>query len=304
MPGIIDRRPALALALGALLISFAAVFARLSLAAGMRPEAFVFWRVAFGSLAFSAVVAARGPRLGAPGARPEARAWLLVAFLGLWFAFDMMVWNQCILRVGAGLSTLLGNTQVLWLGLAGLVLFREKAGPRMALSFVLATLGITAVSGVLDGVEPRPGFRLGVLLGVATGAIYATYLLVVRAAGSLARPLHPTTGMALVTALAAPASAAWAALVGAGLGPFTAAALWPALAAGVVAQCAGWILIAAALPKLPASRSGVVLLVQPVLAMVWGAIVFGERGSPAQLAGGLATLAAIWLAASRPASRS
>ena len=61
---------------------------------------------------------------------------------------------------------------------------------------------------------------------------------------------------------------------------------WPAhgwlLAVAVGSQVTGWMLIGAALPRLPALETSVVLLLQPMLTMVWAWLLFAERLSASQ----------------------
>jgi drug/metabolite transporter (DMT)-like permease len=66
----------------------------------------------------------------------------------------------------------------------------------------------------------------------------------------------------------------------------------------LVAQVIGWLLIATALPRLPATETSILLLVQPVFALVWGLLIFAEHLSPLQWTGaamvtaGVATISA------------
>jgi drug/metabolite transporter (DMT)-like permease len=61
-------------------------------------------------------------------------------------------------------------------------------------------------------------------------------------------------------------------------------------------QVCGWVLIGAALPRLGADIAGALLLLQPVLAVVLGAVVLGERLATAQIAGCGLVVAAMWRA--------
>ena len=55
----------------------------------------------------------------------------------------------------------------------------------------------------------------------------------------------------------------------------------------LVTQVVGWLLIATALPRLPAIETSVMLLGQPVLTVLWGVLIFAERLSPFSGAGRL-----------------
>ena len=58
------------------------------------------------------------------------------------------------------------------------------------------------------------------------------------------------------------------------------ATLWLVLLA-IGSQVIGWLLIGAALPKLPVVETSVLLLGQPVFTVIWGVLLFDERLSVA-----------------------
>jgi drug/metabolite transporter (DMT)-like permease len=72
---------------------------------------------------------------------------------------------------------------------------------------------------------------------------------------------------------------------------------WPAvgwlIALAVVGQVVGWALIAYALPRLPAISVSVLILAQPMLAVVWGRVFLDENLSAVQAAGVIVVLAAM-----------
>ncbi|MCI0424781.1 MAG: DMT family transporter, partial [Actinobacteria bacterium] len=60
---------------------------------------------------------------------------------------------------------------------------------------------------------------------------------------------------------------------------------------------AAWLLIGYALPRLPAAETATIVLLQPALTMVWGAVIFGERPSLLQVAGAVIVLAGVGMVA-------
>jgi drug/metabolite transporter (DMT)-like permease len=79
--------------------------------------------------------------------------------------------------------------------------------------------------------------------------------------------------------------------------------LWLGLLA-LVSQVVGWLLIATALPRLPAVETSIMLLGQPILAVIWGVLLFDERLSGIQWLGSALVLAGVaTLSVSRPATR-
>ena len=82
-------------------------------------------------------------------------AWVAGAF----FAADLILWHYSIEYVGAGLATVLGNTQVVLVGLLAWALFRERPSSSSLLAIPVAMVGIMLISGVLEngayGSNPR-----------------------------------------------------------------------------------------------------------------------------------------------------
>ena len=262
------------LALGASLIGFAPIFVRWINLDGLGPTAIGFWRLLLG-----------GGMLVAWGRSLKAHPLHLVA--GLFFAGDLFCWHRSVLTVGAGPGTLLANTQVFWLGLFGILFFGEKAGARFCLSLLLGAAGIWLLSGRFD---PARMDRTGLGYGLVTGAFYAGYLLTLRkAGGGLAGMALASFSGALALGgmtwaeghLAIPSGTALAKLAGLAL----------------VAQVLGWLLISGSLPEIPASRGGLILLLQPVCATLWGCLLLGERLDGFQAAGAALTLAGVYLGA-------
>ena len=67
---------------------------------------------------------------------------------------------------------------------------------------------------------------------------------------------------------------------------------WVALMA-LSTQVVGWLLIAHALPRLPALQTSVILLLQPLFAAIWGILFFDERFSTLQWIGAILVLGGI-----------
>jgi drug/metabolite transporter (DMT)-like permease len=75
--------------------------------------------------------------------------------------------------------------------------------------------------------------------------------------------------------------------------------LFSLAALGVLSHALGWFLIANALPKIRASLSGLILLLQPALAFVWDVMFFQRPTTLLNWLGVLIALAAIYLGMSR-----
>ncbi|MEM7350183.1 MAG: DMT family transporter [Acidobacteriota bacterium] len=260
---------------GVLIISFSAIFVRL---AGVSPTTSAFFRCLY---ALPLLVVLWLLQRGS-SRRPPRDRWLAVA-AGIFLGLDLAFWHRAIDLIGAGLATVLGNTQVVFVGLLAWLLHGERPTRRALAAVPVVFAGVVLISGVgadrAYGVDPR----LGVFFGLLTGITYAIFLLGYRASGrGLGSPVGPlldaTIGAILGTLV-----------VGAVDRQIDFAVTWPAhgwlLALAVGSQVIGWQLIGAALPRLPALETSVYLLLQPMLTALWAWLLFAERLAPAQLAG-------------------
>jgi drug/metabolite transporter (DMT)-like permease len=271
------QRPVLTAVLGALTIAFSAIFVRL---ADVSPTTAAFFRCAY-ALPPLALLAWYERRRYGPRAPGQARlAWIA----GVFFAADLVLWHHAIEQVGAGLATVLGNTQVVIVALAAWVLLGERPGARVAISVPVVLMGVVLISGVIgEGAFGRDPV-LGVLLGLATGAAYAGFLLVQRRANAdHRRPAGPLLDATLSAAIVTLAI---------GLLPGGEIDLVPSLPShgwllllGLLVQVMGWLIISISLPRLPAAVTSVVLTIQPVGSVLLGIWILAEAPSSLQLAG-------------------
>ncbi len=226
------------------------------------------------------------------GPRPlRSRLWAVLA--GVFLAIDLVLWNHAIADVGAGIATLLGNLQVVFVTVAAWLLFRERPGRGFFLALPVVLAGIVLVSGLADharGVHSVAGIEYG----LGTSIAYAAFLLILRQT-SAATP-HVAAPLAEAT-LGATAGAAVLGLI---FGGWQLDIGWPAfgwlLLLALTSGTAGWLLITSSLPRLPASLSSLLLLLQPVAAILLAAVVLSERPTPLQLAGAVLVCGGILVA--------
>ncbi len=272
----IARRPRLAALAGAMCIAFSGIF---YLWAEVTPSTGTVFRALFGLPLLALVAWAEHRRYG-PLPR---RAILLAAFAGVFFAGDLTFWHHAIEYVGAGLATVLGNLQVLIVGVVAWLVFGEKPSRATLLAVPVVLGGIVLISGVVGAEAYGADPALGVVLGVATALCYAGYLLIIRLGGRDARrPAGPVAIATLSTALVA--MAAGLVLGDLDLTPPLASLGWLAVL-GLTSQSLGYLFISISLPRLPAMVTSIILLVQPVLTIGLSVVLLGERPSLTQLAG-------------------
>ena len=228
------------------------------------------------------------------GRTPRVRQWALVA--GVFFAGDLLLFHHAILLMGAGLATVLVNVQVVIVMIAAWLIWGERPSLAQAVAVPLALAGVVFISGVLDAEAYGKDPVLGSFLAILTAVCYAGYLLILRKGRDRQRaagPIFDSTVACGLTALAA----------GLVVGDFDP---WPSLPMhawllllALSAQVGGQVMIATALPRLPAVTTSLILLIQPVLATIIAVIVLSESPSPAQLLGVVLVIGGVLLGSAR-----
>jgi drug/metabolite transporter (DMT)-like permease len=281
------QHPARAALVGASAIAFSGILYRL---AEVSPSTGAFFRCAYALPALWILVRIEEQRLGPRPRNLRRTAWLAGAF----FAADLLLWHHSIEAVGAGLATVLGNTQVVLVGLLAWVLFRERPSGSSLAAIPVAVAGIVLISGVLEDGAYGDDPALGTLYGLLTGLAYSGFLLALRrGAGDRLRVAGPLFDATLATALLVLPFG----LVAGDLDllPSLEAQAW-LLALALSSQVFGWLLITVSLPRLPAVVTSVLLTLQPVSSVVLAAIILGEDPSPLQLLGAAAILTGLLIA--------
>jgi drug/metabolite transporter (DMT)-like permease len=281
------RHPSRAAVAGALAIAFSAILYR---EANVSPETGAFFRCAYALPALWVFVRFEERLLDRRPRRLRQTAWLAGAF----FATDLLFWHHAIEEVGAGLSTVLGNTQVVLVGLIAWALFGERPAGSALAAIPIAMVGILLISGALEHRAYGANPPLGALFGILTGVAYSGFLLTLRrGAGDqrrVAGPLFDATFASAVLVLPVGLVSGTLDLV-----PSLESQAWLALLA-LSSQVLGWLLITVSLPRLPAVATSLLLTLQPVATVVFAAILLGEHPSALQVVGVGAVLAALVVA--------
>jgi drug/metabolite transporter (DMT)-like permease len=272
----IASRPRLAALIGAMCIAFSGIFYRY---ADVSPSTGTVYRAVFGLPLLLLVAWAERRRYGPlPG---RARRYAVIA--GIFFAGDLMFWHHAIEYVGAGLATVLGNLQVLVVGVVAWLVFGERPSRATLIALPVVLVGVVLISGVVGAGAYGANPALGVVLGFATALCYSGYLLLIRVGGR--DPRRPAGPVAIATVGTAMVAGAAGLVIGdLDLAPPLASLGWLAVL-GVTSQSIGYLCISLALPRLPAVVTSIILLVQPPLTVVLSILLLAERPSLAQLLG-------------------
>jgi drug/metabolite transporter (DMT)-like permease len=262
--------------LGAGCISFSAILVTL---AGAGAVATAFYRCVLALPLLVAIAAVEQRRHGRRS--PRARLGALAA--GMLLAVDLVLWNHAIAAVGAGVATVLGNLQVMFVAVAAWLLLGERPARGFLFALPVVMTGVVLVSGLADGAGTGAHAAAGIWYGLGTSVAYAGFLLILRQTS--AGTAHVAGPLADVTAGAAVGTI----VVGLLFGGLSLHISWAALGwlalLGVSSQTIGWLLITSSLPRLPAAISSLLLLLQPAAALLLAAIILGQRPTLLQLAG-------------------
>jgi len=285
-----DTHPLLMLAGGATMISFAPIFVKMVGQGTMGLTAIGFWRCLFGAATLIAIALVSRKRLLLP---KRQMLWALAA--GATFCVDLYVWHRSIAFAGAGMATILGNTQVFATSVLSIFIFKERLTVRFIIAAITAMGGVVLLVGVGGNVAFTNDYLWGIFFGLATGVAYASYVICLKMGSRGEKKFDVPIFLLWVSIFS---TIFLAAVSFEEPEPFVPPDLYTLLvvaALGVVAQALGWLINLRALGLVAASAAGLVLLLQPILATVWGNLFFGEELTMTQLLGAVITLGSIYV---------
>ena len=277
--------------LGALAIAFSAILVRL---AAEPPSTAAFFRCAYALPLLGLLAWIERRRYG----RRSRRDRMLAFGAGVFFAADLVCWHYSIESVGAGLATVIANSQVVLVALLAWAVLGERPENRVLASIPVVFAGVVLISGVIGAGAYGDDPALGALYGILTAIAYALFLLILRQGNSdERRPAGPLFDATLTGAI-------FSGIAGIVIGdidwvPDLEAQFWLVLLA-LSSQVLGWLLISISLPRLPAVLTSILLMLQPVCSVFLAALLLSEAPSSVQLAGVGVVLAGVAYATLRP----
>lgn len=279
-------RPVIALLIGAFIISFSSVLVKTS---HVPSSVSAFYRVLFGSLFLICACIIKKEFK-----KRDFKKKILAAICGLLFALDLWAWHLSIQYVGPGLATILGNFQVFVLSLTGFLVFKEKIGIKFILSVPLAFLGLFLIIGIDIG-HLNQDYVLGIIYGLATAIFYSMFLLLLRQLQSDKEKFSLFYYLMLLSVASSFFLGGKIYFSNDSFRIPDITTLLSLLCLGFFIQTIAWVLISKALPKVNASRAGLILLLQPALSFVWDVIFFDRQTGLSGWAGVIIVLTAIYL---------
>ena len=247
----------------------------------LAPNGVTFVRLLIGFLSLSLVPAARRPLAHGDG-------WGTAALGVIWLAFPLSLFPFAEQHVSSALTGMLnGATPIFTAIVAGLLTRRWPSRPVVS-GLVIGVVGcvLMALPG-LDGGSSTSG----IVMIVVALASYGVAL-------NLARPLQQRSGALPVVWRALGV----AALLTAPLGlPAVLAAQWTPrallsmLSLGALGTCVANVLMTMAAGRVGATRASATLFLIPVVALVLGVVIRGERVAPLSIAGAAVCMAGAWM---------
>lgn len=268
--------------LGSLIVKFVPVGA----------YAIAFWRLFVAALIFWGFM--RIFRQPFPMCGKTIRMGLLSgAFLGL----DLALWHESIYAVGPGISTLLNSLQIFFLSAIGFIWFHERLTKLQLFSLLLAISGVAMIASPEFRHNADAGW--GFMSGIISGAMLALSMVYVRKTQQVEKtalfPLMLLVSLGGMLALLLPSL--W----------FNSENLYPTtwrdtsliILYGALMQCFAWGLIAYAIPLLSLPVTGLLLLSEPVAALIIDYFWLAKPIDSLQWLGAGLTLFAIYLGSLR-----
>lgn len=234
-----------------------------------------------------------------PLARPTARQWLQLSLLGL---FGIFFYNLCFFYglqyINASRASLIVALNPAVIGLASWLLFKERLGRVKVTGIVLciAGAGLVIVSRNPQLLAATADAWVGDLLILGCVVGWGVYSLCSRSLNQSLGPLQTVTysiliGTAMLWVLAfVRGELNWTALIELGT------AQWLSLSyLGVFGSALAYIGYYDGIRKIGATRSGVFIALNPLTAVMLGALLLGEQLTPAMYLGATLILLGIYL---------
>lgn len=278
------------LIIGAVIISFAAVFVRL---AGVGPDASAFYRLVIGGLGLVILLWRQGEI-----SRLRSNIWLWSLGIAACFAADLFCWHRSILFVGPGMATMLTNFQVIVLSAVSVLLLGEKVRPTFLASMALALIGLYLMVGA-GWAQFTETYRTGVLFGLASATAYSFYLLSLQYTVTRTRHHNPIAVAASMALCAGMLAGVNMLIHGESFVIPDGKALASILALALGCHTVGWFLITRGMQHVSTSLVGLILLLQPTLSYIWDVLFFGKTVSVTEGIGAMLALVGIYLGSCR-----
>jgi len=223
-----------------------------------------------------------------PATRMRAIIFPLLA--GIFTALDLTLWTSSLSYTTAANATLLGNTAPLWVALGTWLILKQKLTSRFWSGLAITLTGAALIMGTDFILHPR--FGIGDVMATMTGFFYGGYYLFTERSriyfGAISHVFFTGVG----------ASATLFVVNNILQNPLTSfdTHTWIVFfSSALVSQVVGYMALAYALGKLPASIVAPTMVLQPVVTAFLAIPLLGETPNIWQGPGGIIALVGIYL---------
>ena len=273
------------LLLGAGLIGLAPLFVKWS---ELSPSWILFYRM-FLALPFLALINIYFNKQQAFKLR-NGKSLLFAMIAAFAFATDMSAWHWSIQYTSIANSTIIVNTAPIYVVILGIFLFKESVSGRFLVSFVSSYVGVFGL--VYFSSTKTDGALFGDALALMAAFMYAIYLLIISRLGkeSSINIIFYTTLFTCLFSLIP------ALIESRDFLPASKMEIINLFAMAILCQVGGQFFITYSMPKITASFGSVGLLMQPIVATIFGALIFLEYLNFTQLCFVILALVGIYFA--------
>ena len=258
--------------------------------------AMAFWRLAISGVIFTVLAKLTGQHL------PRSRRAIIYGLLsGAFLGLDLALWHESIYAVGPGISTLLNSLQIFFLAAIGFLYFAERQSILQLISLCLAMLGVAMIG------SPEFAHNTDAVWGFVTGILSGAML---AASMTFIRKTHDTEPTPIFVLMQLVSIGGVLAMIVpmfvfdmGHILPNTWSEIGWILIYGAVMQCLAWGLIAYSIPKMSLALTGLLLLSEPVAALVIDYTWLDKPINTLQWSGALLTMFAIYLGSLKPKPR-
>lgn len=255
-----------------------------------------FWRLAISGVVFAVLAKLTGQRM------PRARRAIVYGLLsGAFLGIDLALWHESIYAVGPGISTLLNSLQIFFLAAIGFLYFSERQSILQLFSLCLAMLGVALIGSPEFAQNSQATW--GFVAGIISGAMLAASMTFIRKTHEVEETpifvLMQLISIGGVLAMLVPMFI----LDRGHILPSSWSEWGWVLVYGAVMQCLAWGLIAYSIPKLSLALTGLLLLTEPIAALLIDYSWLDKPINSLQWAGALLTMFAIYLGSLKPKVR-
>lgn len=209
---------------------------------------------------------------------------------------DLLLWNQSVLYIGAGLSTVLSNIEIVFLILIGRAFFKERAPANASLLLGFITI---AIYSLLYPVLPSITWKsaLGITLALSASLSYALYIFSIKYI-SQKFPKHTSIGLLSIACLTG-CFLMGIFILSKDINMFCLPSWHSAIyifTNSILSQVAGWWFISKGISRLSLSLSGLLLLLQPAITFSLDCFFLKRNTHWLQIIGCLCLLASVYIA--------